>query len=100
LERLERRDVPDGYTSALPCAEIAAQLPGRGATSVAARARRLGLGSYARRWRDGEDQRLVVLVASGDTLADVAQQLGRTPEAMLRSVRLGSRAQVSGAPGI
>jgi hypothetical protein len=43
--------VRDGYASALPCAEIARQLPQRSAASVAAaHARRLGLVSYARRW--------------------------------------------------
>ena len=42
--------IRDGYTSALPYAEIARQLPHRTTTSLAARARKLGLISYARRW--------------------------------------------------
>jgi hypothetical protein len=74
----------DGYTSALPCAEIARQLPQRTTTSVAARARKLGLISYARRWSTGDDQRLMRLTARGTTLEEAAQRLGRTPEAIRR----------------
>ena len=74
----------DGYTSALPCAEIARQLPQRTPTSVAARARKLGLISYARRWSTDDDQRLMQLTARAATLEDVAQRLGRTPEAIRR----------------
>ena len=85
--------VRDGYTSALPCAEIARQLPQRTTTSVAARARRLGLISYARRWSTYDDQRLMRLIARGSTLEDVAQRLGRTPEAIRRRAsRLGVEA--------
>jgi hypothetical protein len=76
--------VRDGYTSALPCAEIARQLPQRTTTSVAARARKLGLISYARRWSTDDDHRLMRLTARGGTLEDVAQRLGRTPEAIRR----------------
>ena len=74
----------DGYTSALPCAEIARQLPERTATSVAARARKLGLISYARRWSTDDDQRLMRLTARGTALEEVAERLGRTPEAIRR----------------
>ena len=74
----------DGYTSALPCAEIARQLPQRTTTSVAARARKLGLISYARRWSTCDDQRLMRLTARGTTLEEAAQRLGRTPEAIRR----------------
>jgi transposase-like protein len=76
--------VRDGYTSALPCAEIARQLPQRTTTSVAARARKLGLISYARRWSRDDDQRLMRLTARGTTLEEAAQRLGRTPEAIRR----------------
>ena len=80
----------DGYTSALPCAEIAGQLPQRTATSVTARARKLGLISYARHWSTDDDQRLMRLTARGSTIRDVAQRLGRTPEAIrTRAARLG-----------
>ena len=82
--------VRDGYTSALPCGEIAGELPQRTATSVAARARKLGLISYARRWSGDDDQRLMRLTARGSTLQDAAQRLGRTPEAIRRrAARLG-----------
>jgi hypothetical protein len=82
--------VRDGYTSALPCAEIARQLPRRSDASVAARARRLGLVSYARRWSTEEDRRLAQLSWRGDALEDVAQRLGRTPEAIRRrAARIG-----------
>lgn len=82
--------VRDGYTSALPCAEIARELSHRTAASVAARARKLGLIGYARRWSADEDQRLVALTARGSTLRDAAQQLVRTPEAIRRrAARLG-----------
>lgn len=84
--------VRDGYTSALPCAEIARQLRQRSAKSVAARARKLGVGSYARRWSSGDDRSLARLIARGDDLAAVAAHLGRTPEAIRRrGSRLGIR---------
>lgn len=74
----------DGYTSALPCDEIARRLPGRTPASVAARARRLELAGYARRWSPLEDRRLTHLNSRGITLETIAQQLGRTPEAIRR----------------
>ena len=82
--------IRDGYTSALPYAEIARQLPHRTTTSLAARARKLELISYARRWSTHDDQRLLQLTVRGSTLEDVAQRLGRTPEAIRRHAsRLG-----------
>ena len=82
--------VRDDYTSALRCAEIARQLPQCTTTSVAARARKLGLIRYARRWSTEDDQRLMGLTARGTTLEDVAQRLARTPEAIRRRAsRLG-----------
>ncbi len=89
-EEWEDAVVRDGYTSALPCADIARELPHRTATSVAARARKLGLIGYARRWSADEDRRLVGLTARGSTIQDAAQQLVRTPEAIRRrAARLG-----------
>ncbi|MGN6870021.1 MAG: hypothetical protein ACTHMY_16635 [Solirubrobacteraceae bacterium] len=80
----------DGYTSALPYVEIARQLPHRTPTGLAARARKLELISYARRWSSLEDQRVAQLTASGRPLEDIAQRLGRTPEAIRRRAkRLG-----------
>ena len=84
--------IRDGYTSALPCAEIARQLPHRSSASVAARARKLGLVTYARRWSPRDDQRLSDLAARGATLEYVAQRLGRTPEAIRRrAARIGAK---------
>lgn len=77
----------DGYTSALPYAEIARQLPHRTPTGLAARARKLALISYARRWSSVEDQRLAQLTASGRSLEEIAQRLGRTPEAIRRRAK-------------
>jgi hypothetical protein len=71
--------IRDGYTSALGCAQIARQLAHRSAASVAARARKLGLATYARRWSTQDDQRLAQLTARGATLENVARRLGRTP---------------------
>lgn len=82
--------IRDGYTSALGCAQIARQLPHRTAASVSARARKLGLATYARRWSTKDDQHLAHLTARGATLEEAAQQLGRTPEAIRRrAARLG-----------
>src|SRR6185312_15311580 len=60
--------VRDGYTSGLPCAEIAHQLPQRSSASVAARARKLGLVSYARRWSTQDQLRLMQLTITGCTI--------------------------------
>ncbi len=82
--------IRDGYTSALPYSEIARQLPHRSAMSLAARARKLDLITYARRWSIHDDQHLVQLTDRGSTLEDIAQGLGRTPEAIRRHAsRLG-----------
>ena len=82
--------IRDGYTSALPYSEIARQLPHRSATSLAARARKLDLITYARRWSIHDNHRLLQLTVRGGTLEDVAQRLGRTPEAIRRHAsRLG-----------
>jgi hypothetical protein len=82
--------VRDGYTSVLSCAEIARRLSHRSPASVAARARKLGLVSYARHWSSQDERRLVQLTVTGSTIEDVAQKLGRTPEAIRRrAARLG-----------
>lgn len=79
-EAWEDAALRDGYTAARTCAEIANGLPGRTAGSVAARARRLGVATYARRWSPTEDEQLRRLFAVGWGAEDVALQLGRTPE--------------------
>ncbi len=84
--------VQDGYTSGLPCAEIAHQLSHRSPASVAARARKLGLVSYARRWSTQDERRLMQLTLTGSTIEDAAQKLNRTPEAIRRrAAQLGIR---------
>jgi hypothetical protein len=54
--------VRDGYTDGLPCQKIAGALPTRTAAANATRARKLGLVTYARRWRFQDDTRLRHLV--------------------------------------
>ncbi len=83
-EQWEDATVRDGYTSALTCAEIARQLQRRTPDSVAARARKLGLSTYARRWSASDDRRLALMSARGITVEQAALQLGRTPEAIRR----------------
>jgi hypothetical protein len=79
--------VRDGYAEGRTCASIAAHLPGRTTTAVAARAGKLGLSDYARRWSAEDDARLVRLVAMRRPLMEVARVLVRTPEAVRRRSR-------------
>lgn len=82
--------VRDGYERGLTCVEIATELPGRTATAVAARASKLGLGSYARIWTPTEDRALAVLARNSVELERAAQLLSRTPEALrARARKLG-----------
>ncbi len=83
-EKWEDATIRDGYTTALTCAEVARRLPHRTPGSVAARARKLGLSTYARRWSASDHQRLAWLCALDVPLEQVALQLGRTPEAVRR----------------
>lgn len=76
----------DGYTDGLTCDEIARALGRRTPGAVAARAAKLGLATYARRWSAEDDRRLarmLPLVA----IDDAARSLGRTPEAIRRRAR-------------
>jgi hypothetical protein len=75
--------VRDGYTRGLACGEIADSLPDRSPTAVAARARKLGLATYARRWTPQDHARLRALLQLR-TVDDTARLLGRTPEAIRR----------------
>jgi DNA-binding CsgD family transcriptional regulator len=83
-EEWEDAAVRDGYTSGLTCAEIARRLQRRTRGSVAARARKLGLCTYARRWSASDDRRLAQLAALSVALEQAALHLGRTPEAVRR----------------
>jgi hypothetical protein len=78
--------VRDGYTSGLTCGQIAALLVERTPTAVAARAQKLGLATFARRWTPAEDARLSRILAVG-SLEEAAQALVRTPEAARRRAR-------------
>jgi hypothetical protein len=86
----EDRRLRTGYAHGLTCAAIAAHLPGRTAGAVAARARKLGLASYARRWTRQEDAQLRRLAEHGTSLEQAAHILVRTPQALrVRARRLG-----------
>jgi hypothetical protein len=76
----------DGYDTGLTCREIAGALPGRTPGAVAARARKLGLATHARRWTAADDQRLRRL-AREHNLDDLPRLLGRTPDALRQRAR-------------
>jgi hypothetical protein len=73
----------DGYAEGLTCEAIARTLAARTPAAVAARARKLGLATYARRWTDLDDIRLSRAL-SHRTIEQTARALGRTPEAIRR----------------
>lgn len=79
--------VRDGYERGLSCAHIAAELPGRTPTAVAARAAKLGVATYARAWTPREDHALRQLARNGIELERAARRLGRTPEALRARAR-------------
>jgi hypothetical protein len=88
-----------GYAQGLTCAAIAARLPGRTAGAVAARARKLGLASYARRWTRQEEAQLLRLAEHGTSLEHAAYILVRTPQALrIRARRLGIQPPPSHRP--
>jgi hypothetical protein len=87
---VEREDVllRKGYALGLTCPAISARfLPGRSSGAVAARARKLGLASYARLWSAAEERRLAELARLGTPLEEAAALLVRTPEAVRRQAR-------------
>ena len=55
----------DGYANGLTCDEIGRALTRRTPTAVAARASRLGLATYARRWSPEDDRQLSKALAAG-----------------------------------
>jgi hypothetical protein len=82
--------VRDGYELGMSCAQIAGELPGRTASSVAARAAKLGLANYARAWTPREDRLLRAFARDRVELERAAQILTRTPEALrARTRKLG-----------
>jgi hypothetical protein len=92
--------VRDGYASGLSCDEVAAELAQRTPTAVAARARRLGLATYGRRWTAEDDARLRRILALR-SVDHAARLLGRTPEGVRRRGRrlgLAAPRQAEAAP--
>lgn len=79
--------VRDGYEHGLTCVQIAAELPERTPSAVAARAAKLGLATYARAWTPNDDRVLRRLVHQGIELERAAQQLSRTPQALRARAR-------------
>jgi hypothetical protein len=79
--------VRDGYERGVTCAQIAAELPGRTASAIAARAAKLGLATYARTWTPSDDRALRALARHGVELERAAQMLARTPEALRARAR-------------
>lgn len=82
----------EGYERGLACRAVASvMLRGtRTAGAVSARARKLGLVTYARAWTAEEDSSLRRLSLTGASLYAAAERHGRTPEAIRqRSRRLG-----------
>jgi hypothetical protein len=78
-----------GYESGLTCLVIATELLSgtRTPETVSARARKLGLATYARTWTEAEDQALRRLGVSGASVSQAAERLARTPEAIRRRSR-------------
>jgi hypothetical protein len=92
--------VRDGYDAGRSCESIASELPGRTEASVAARARKLGLSNYARRWTDEEEALLTRLIATRCPVGEMARALTRTPEAVRqRARRLGLTPASDPPPG-
>lgn len=79
--------VRDGYERGVTCAQIAAELPGRTASAIAARAAKLGVATYARSWTPSDDRALRALARQGVELERAAQMLARTPEALRARAR-------------
>lgn len=74
----------DGYALGLTCAQIAREIGDRTPAAVAARAAKLGLGTYGRRWTARDDELLRRFVRERVDLERAAQLLSRTPEALRR----------------
>jgi hypothetical protein len=80
----------DGYERGLSCEQIATELTGRTTSAVAARAAKLGLATYARKWTASDDHALRILTFHGAELERATQLLARTPDALrARARKLG-----------
>lgn len=89
-----------GYRDGRSCEEIARTLGHtRTHTAVAARARKLGLTTYARQWTGAEDEALRIGATSGLSGEELATALFRTEEAVRRRARtLGVTLRAAPAP--
>lgn len=87
--RAEDELVREGYDRGLRCDAVAHELlhGARTPAAVSARARKLGLASYARAWTPEDDSLLGQLCLAGVPLYAAARQLARTPEALRRRAR-------------
>jgi len=96
--QLEDQAVRQGYSAGLSCAEISdSRLPARTAGAIAARAGKLGLSNYARRWTAVDDRQLELLISRNLPLDQIALAVTRTPEAIRQRVRkVGSTPAVTG----
>lgn len=84
----EDRLIRTGYAGGFTCEAIATELRHpRSAACVSARARKLGLTTYARQWMKVDTARLHELWNSGVALEDIAERLGRTPDALRQRAR-------------
>jgi hypothetical protein len=99
--RQEDELLREGYGRGLPCEAVASLMLGGARTpgAVSARARKLGLATYARAWTAREDALLRRLARTGASLYVAAERHGRTPEAIRRRARgLGVELAAEPAP--
>jgi len=85
----EDRSVRDGYGRGLSCDAIANDVlhGARSAGAVSARARKLGLASFARAWTADDDAALRRGASAGLSVHALATRFTRTPEAIRRRAR-------------
>lgn len=89
----EDQTLRDGYARGLTCVEISHALSGAHTPgAVSARARKLGLTSYAQTWNAEQDELLRQAITTSATVDDLATVLTRSSEAVRR------RAQKLGLP--
>lgn len=81
----------DGYAAGLSGPQITGRLlHGRTNGAAEARAAKLGLGNYARRWSERDDRRLIALASAGVPIYETSLYLVRSQEALRqRARRLG-----------
>jgi hypothetical protein len=95
----EDQTLRHGYAHGLTCAKISRALSGAHTPgAVSARARKLGLTSYAQTWSAQQDELLRQAITTSATVDDLALLLTRSPEAVRRRTqKLGLPAPRHGA---